>query len=240
MKETVLSNGTAVSGNGVPEPARLIVVDDHASVRDGIKLMLSGEQDLRVVGEAANGREALGLCRRVRPELVLMDVRMPQMDGLAATQEIKQRFPKISVLVLTMHAKQHYLLEAIKAGAAGYVLKDAPQRQLTTAIRKVLEGETSMNRGLATRVLRQLADEPRKLPRSNEQPLQPLTPREIEVLEGLAQGKTNREIAEDFVITVGTVKNHVEHIMAKLGVSDRTQAVVQSLKMGIIQFPDGG
>ena len=243
-----MSNGTSVSANGMPEPARLIVVDDHDFVRDGIKLMLSGEQDLRIVGEAADGRVALELCRSLKPELVLMDVRMPRMDGLAATWEIKQRFPDISVLVLTTHDNEDYLLKAIRAGAAGYVLKDAPQRELATAIRKVLEGETTLNRRLATRLLQRLADEPHEKPagaetlpkpsRRHAQPLQPLTPREIEVLECLALGKTNREIAEDLVISVGTVKNHVEHIMAKLGVSDRTQAVVRSLEMGIIEFPN--
>jgi two-component system, NarL family, response regulator DegU len=244
-----LTSGTSVSANRLPEPARLIVVDDNDFVREGIKLMLSGEQDLRVVGEAADGREALELCRRTRPELVLMDVRMPRMDGLAATREIKQRFPEISVMILTMYDNEDYLLEAVRAGAAGYVLKDAPQRELATALRKVLEGETTLNRGLATRLLQRIAEEPHEKPAGDTvealpklsqhaQPLHPLTPREIEVLEGLALGKTNREIAEDFVISVGTVKNHVEHIMAKLGVSDRTQAVVRSLELGIIEFPN--
>ena len=243
-----MDNGTKpTSLNGEPEPARLIVVDDHNFVRDGIKLMLSAEQDIRVVGEAANGREALELCGRVRPELVLMDVRMPRVDGLAATREIKQRFPDVSVLVITMHENEDYLLKAIRAGAAGYVLKDASQRELVTAVRKVLEGETPMNRKLATRLLQRLADEPHEKsegatalskPPRHAQPLQPLTPREVEVLECLALGKSNREIAEDFVISVGTVKNHVEHIIAKLGVSDRTQAVVQALELGIIEFPN--
>ncbi len=244
-----MDNGTTpTSLKGEPEPARLIVVDDHDFVRDGIKLMLSAEQDIRVVGEAANGREALELCQRVRPELVLMDVRMPRVDGLAATREIKQRFPDISVLVITMHENEDYLLKAIRAGAAGYVLKDASQRELVTAIRKVLEGETPLNRRLATQLLQRLADEPHekpagtaalaKLPR-HAQPLQPLTPREVEVLERLALGKTNPEIAEDFVISAGTVKNHVEHILVKLGVSDRTQAVVRSLELGIIGLPNG-
>jgi DNA-binding NarL/FixJ family response regulator len=243
-----LDNGTLVSSNDVLEPARLIVIDDKDFVRAGIKLMLSGEQDLRVVGEAADGRGGLELCRSLKPDLVLMDVRMPQMDGLAATREIKRRFPDISVLILTTHDNEDYLLEAIRAGAAGYVLKDAPQRELATAIRKVLEGETTLNRELATRLLQRVADELHEKPTGTEplsnlsrrhaQPLQPLTPREIEVLECLALGMTNREIAEDFVISVGTVKNHVEHIMTKLGVSDRTQAVVQSLELGIISFPN--
>ena len=133
------------------EPARLIIVDDHDFVRAGIKAMLSGEQDLEVVGEATDGHEALDLCGRLRPDLVLMDVRMPRVDGLAATRSIKRIHPEISVLILTMHENEDYLLEAVRAGAAGYVLKDAPQTELVTAIRKVLDGETTLNRSLADR-----------------------------------------------------------------------------------------
>src|ERR671939_727919 len=137
--------------------SRLIVVDDHDSVRDGITVMLSGEPGFRVVGQAANGLEALELCRRARPDLVLMDVRMPDMDGLTATRAIKQRFPNISVLVLTIYENQDYLLEAIRAGAAGYVLKDAPQHEVITAIRQVLGGESPLDPELAARLLRRLA-----------------------------------------------------------------------------------
>ena len=238
-----MDDGASIRLNGVSQPARLVVVDDHDFVREGIKFMLSDERDLEIVGEAANGSEALKLCRRVHPKLVLMDVRMPQMDGLAATREIKRQFPDISVLVLTVHENQDYLLEAIRAGAAGYVLKDAPQRELVTAIRKVLEGETTLNRTLATQLLRQLADENQEpkevLSRAiHAELLQPLTPRELEVLELVALGQTNRDIAENFFISVGTVKNHVEHIIAKLEASDRTQAVVQALRLGLIDFPD--
>lgn len=203
--------------------------------------MLSGEEDLEVVGSAQDGREAIKLCRTVRPSLVLMDVRMPGMDGLAATRAIKRQFPDTSVLILTMHSNQDYLLEAIRAGAAGYVLKDASQGQLTTAIRKVLDGEVSLNRELATRLLQRLAageGGPGNGARLSPDRESPLTSRELEVLELMALGKTNREIAEDFVISVGTTKNHVEHIISKLGVSDRTQAVVRSLESGLIAFPE--
>ena len=223
--------------------ARIAIVDDHEAVREGIGAMLSGEEGIEVVGSAHDGREAIKLCRTVRPTLVLMDVRMPDMDGLAATRAIKRQFPDTSVLILTMHSNQDYLLEAIRAGAAGYVLKDASQSQLTTAIRKVLEGEVSLNRELATQLLRRLAaeeEDSRKSSRKQGVPGResPLTPRELEVLELMALGKTNREIAENFVISVGTTKNHVEHIISKLGVSDRTQAVVRSLESGLIAFPE--
>ncbi len=150
------------------------------------------------------------------------------------------------MLVLTVHETPNYLLEAIRAGAAGYVHKDAPQGVLTTAIRKVLDGEVAFPRKLATQLIHKLAEEQQNpdeqaLPRPTEpvELLQPLTPRELEVLKLLSLGNTNREIARDLGISVGTVKNHVEHIMVKLGVSDRTQAVVRSLELGLIDFPDG-
>jgi DNA-binding NarL/FixJ family response regulator len=164
--------------------------------------MLSGEADLEIVGVAVDGQEALELCGRERPDLVLMDVRMPRMDGLTATRSIKRSFPEISVLILTMHENEDYLLEAVKAGAAGYVLKDAPQQELVTAIRKVLEGETTLNRRLATGLLKRLAHDARgaAAPRTEAGRsglAHPLTARELEVLQHLALGQTNREIAED-------------------------------------------
>ena len=223
--------------------ARLAIVDDHALVRSGLRSMLRDEDDFNIVGEASNGWEALALCYRVRPDLVLMDVRMPKMDGLEATRNIKREYPETSVLIVTMHENPDYLLEALKAGAAGYVLKDSSSEGLIAAVRKVIEGESPLNRKLATDLLRRLADETRESPRntatksSSEQLPYPLTPREIEVLKLMALGQTNREISQNFVISVGTTKNHVEHIIAKLAVSDRTQAVVRALERGIIDFP---
>lgn len=223
--------------------AHICIVDDHDFVRDSIKDMLADEQGILVVGEAADGQEALKLCRRLRPDLVLMDVRMPRMDGLAATRAIKREHPTTSVLMVTMHENPDYLLEAIRAGAAGYVLKDASQDDLVSAIRQVLLGESALNAELAARLLRQLAHEargPDKAPQERRlaELYQPLTPRELEVLGLLALGQTNREIAQNFFISVGTVKNHVEHIIGKLESSDRTQAVVRALKLGLIEFPN--
>lgn len=225
-------------------PMRLALVDDHELARDGLRDMLADEPDIEIIGEAADGREAIELCRRARPDLVLMDLRMPRMDGLAATRAIKQEHPGISVLVMTMHENPDYLLEALRAGAAGYILKDAAQDDVMSAIRGVLSGESPLAPELAARLLRRLATEVREpangpLPkRESARITEQLTPRELEVLELLALGKTNRQIAEDFVISVGTVKNHVEHIIAKLGASDRTQAVVRALELGIISFPE--
>ena len=224
----------------VPKPARLIIADDHDLVRDGMKDMLSGEEEFRIVGEAADGLEALDLCRRTRPDLVLMDVRMPRMDGLAATRAIKQKHPETSVLMVTMHENPDYLLEAIRAGAAGYVLKDATREDLVSAIRRVLSGESPLAPELAAHLLRRLAHEVREPVAPRPEPaklFEPPTPRELEVLELLALGWTNREIAGNFVLSTGTVKRHVENIIAKLRVSDRTQAVVRALELGIISFP---
>src|ERR687894_2767906 len=139
--------------------ARLVLADDHDLVREGIRAVLEGEPDLEVVGEAQNGREAVEVCRRARPDLVLMDVRMPEMDGLAATRAIKEELPETSVVMVTMHESPDYLLEAIKAGAAGYILKDAAGERLVEAVRRTLEGEAPLSEGLAMQLLQRLASE---------------------------------------------------------------------------------
>jgi DNA-binding NarL/FixJ family response regulator len=220
---------------------RLVVVDDHSLAREGLWDMLSDEPEFEMVGEAANGREALALCSRLRPDLVLMDVRMPEMDGLTATRKIKERHPEISVLMVTMHENPDYLLEALKAGAAGYVLKDAPQHEVVGAVHQVLSGDSPLDPDLATRLLRRLAAEgvsrEESAPRARrEYHVEPLTPRELEVVGLMKLGLSNRQIAEKLVISPGTAKNHVEHIIQKLGVSDRTQAVVRALELGILDL----
>jgi len=225
-------------------PAQVLIADDHELVRDGFKRMLSYEEDLEVVGEAANGREAVELCRILNPDLILMDVRMPEMDGLEATRAIKAEQPLVSVLVVTTYENPDYLLEAIKAGAAGYILKDASNWQLISAMRRALEGESPVNQELATQLIRRLASEtpqPAKPSFAAERATSPtsprlleeLTPREIEVLGLMAQGKTNQAIAGILFISRATAKIHVRHIIAKLEVSDRTQAVVRAFKLGL-------
>ena len=224
------------------KPARLVIADDHDLVRSGLRALLAGVPNLQVLGEAANGREALELCRRFEPDLVLMDVRMPEMDGLAATRAIKHRYPRTSVLVLTMHENESYMLEALKAGAAGYLLKDAPRKELLGAIGRVLEGEATLSRGLSFQLLLRLADEVGEargvagFP-EGEAP-HSLTPRELEVLRLLARGYSNQKIADTLTVTVGTVKNHVQHVIAKLGVSDRTQAVIRAFEERIVDVPN--
>jgi DNA-binding NarL/FixJ family response regulator len=280
--------------------ARLLIADDHALVREGLRTMLSGEDGLQVIAEANDGQQALDVCRELKPDLVLMDVRMPVMDGLEATRKIKQEMPKTSVMMVSMHENPDYLFEAVKAGAAGYVLKDASGERLLSAVRRTLEGESPLNQELAMRLLRRLSREsgvtseeetgggsgersgraspgasgttPDEGPREEGEPLasrpdvtrpetsQPeathsgahqagsggpgqsrgteqienLTPREIEVLRLLSQGQTNPQIAQNLVVSRGTVKIHVQHIISKLGVSDRTQAAVRAIESGIL------
>jgi two-component system, NarL family, response regulator LiaR len=255
------------------QPARLLIADDHALVREGLRTMLSGEDDIQVIAEVRDGREALSSCRELRPDLVLMDVRMPVMDGLEATKRIKEEMPQVSVVMVTMHENPDYLFEAVKAGAAGYVLKDASGERLLGAVRRTLEGESPLNQELAMSLLVRLArergeggnqqggsqeiaaganssgaglDEGIHAPeaageeaegagrRDEAERIEALTPREIEVLTLLSQGQTNPQIAQNLMVSRGTVKIHVQHIISKLGVSDRTQAAVRAIEAGLI------
>jgi DNA-binding NarL/FixJ family response regulator len=216
------------------KPARLVIVDDHELARAGLRALLTGQRGLELVGEAANGHEAVELCRRLQPDLALVDVRMPELDGMATCRVIKQECPTISVILITIHENPEYLLEALRAGAAGYVLKDITQRELITAIQSVLRGESILNKELVIRLIRHMASE---TPNQTQLPPERLSPREREVLQLLTQGQTNREIAHHLTISVSTVKNHVEHILAKLEVSDRTQAAVRAIELGLLHPP---
>jgi DNA-binding NarL/FixJ family response regulator len=220
------------------EAKRLILADDHHLLRRGFRSLLSGEPGLEVVGEASNGLEAIEMCRRLVPDLILMDVRMPVMDGITATRRIKHDRPGVGVLMVTMHENPDYLLEALDAGAAGYVLKDAPADRLISAVHRTLNGESPLNQELATLLLRRLADEkhhkPTPAPSTNhDPPVETLTPREIEVLTLLTTGQTNQQIANSLNISRGTAKVHVERIIRKLEVSDRTQAAVRAIELGM-------
>lgn len=224
-------------------PARLLVADDHDLIRMAMRAMLTGEPDLTVVGEAQNGREALEMCRKLHPDLVLMDVRMPGMDGLAATRAIKKERPGVIVLMVTAFEDPEHLLEAIKAGAAGYVLKHATRHELLKAVRGVLQGESPLNQELAMRLLQRLAGEVDQRPepapgaankRQEERLTETLSARELDVLRLLAQGKTNRQIAQDLYLSLSTVKTHLERLTAKLKVSDRTQAAVRAIELGLL------
>ena len=237
------------SSDGSPSMARLLVVDDQTFMRVAINAILARDSSLEVVGEAQDGQEAIQLCRELRPDLVLMDVSMPGMDGIEATRRLKAEFPETSVLILTAHADHRLLMDAVKAGAAGYVLKGEHPDHVIDAVRAVLNGETPLDQGLAMSLLRRLGEEEAEAARSTPPPRWPpeptsreraatslpnaLTPREIEVLGRLALGETNRQIAKELHISLSTVKRHLERILSKLGVSDRTQAAVKAIEMGL-------
>ncbi|BBL80315.1 DNA-binding response regulator [Rubrobacter xylanophilus] len=204
----------------------LLVCDDHPVVRTGLEGMLAGEPDLEVVGEAADGRQAVELCRTLRPDLVLMDLRMPEMDGVAATERILAENPEIRILVLTTYDSDADILRAVEAGASGYLLKDAPREELFAAIRAAMAGESPLDPAVASRLMRRVRTPPENA----------LSGREIEVLDLVAQGASNREIARRLWISETTVKTHLLHIYEKLGVADRTAAVTAALRRGIIRL----
>jgi DNA-binding NarL/FixJ family response regulator len=232
------------------QAAQVVIADDHRFMRAGLRSVLESEPDFEVVGEAANGKEAAAICRELQPDLALLDVRMPQMDGLQATRAIKEDLPRTGVIMVTMHENLDYLYEALKAGAAGYVLKDATDDELISAARKVLEGDPLLSAELASRLLCKLvsqegkerletsplrsSSEHKNIQKGRDAPVEVLTPRELEILALLCQGLTNPQIARNLSVEAGTVKTHVRHIIRKLEVSDRTQAVVRAIELGLI------
>jgi DNA-binding NarL/FixJ family response regulator len=216
--------------------SRLVIADDHPLFRAAIREMLCEWPDLVVAGEADDGWEAVELCRRLRPELVLMDLRMPKMDGFEATREIKREFPSTIVLALSAVEEPDSLLEALKAGASGYVLKHMESQQIVGAIRRALDGENPLNQKLAMQLLLRLIEEKQQRDRPAPKPSLsiPLSPREVEVLELLVRGQSNQQIARELSISLSTVKNHVHRIITKLGVSDRVQAAILAIDHDLI------
>ena len=205
---------------------RLLIVDDHTVVRAGLQGMLAGQPDFEIVGEAADGTEATALTDQLRPDVILMDLRMPRMDGVTAIRHIKARHPEVQVLVLTTYDTDADILPAIEAGATGYLLKDVPREDLFRAIRAAAWGETVLAPTVAACLVERM--------RAPAQ--EALSVREIEVLSLVAQGKSNKEIARQLHISETTVKTHLIHIFDKLGVTDRTAAVMEALKQGILQL----
>ncbi|NMB15746.1 MAG: response regulator transcription factor [Firmicutes bacterium] len=213
------------------EPIRVLIVDDHALFRQGLARILEMEEDIVVVGEAANGREALERAAELRPHVVLMDINMPVVNGLEATRRLHRKLPHVGIIGLTIHDDEEYLRELIKEGAQGYLLKDTEPVRVVEAIRRVFRGEAFLPPNLITKLFSTL-----QRPSAADDaapPEEDLTPREREVLQCIAQGMSNKEIAVSLYISQKTVKNHISSIFRKLDLTDRTQAAVYAIKQGL-------
>jgi DNA-binding NarL/FixJ family response regulator len=209
-------------------PLRIVLADDHPVVREGLAAMLSGQPDFEVVGEAADGETAARLVRDLQPDVLLTDLRMPGLDGVALTAQVQRTAPSVRVLVLTTYDSDSDIVRAVEAGATGYMLKDTPAVQLFEAIRATARGETVLTPSVATRLVSRLrAPAPDALSR-----------REVEVLEQVALGRSNAEVGRVLFIGEATVKTHLQRVFAKLGVDDRTAAVTVAMQRGILPAPD--
>lgn len=210
------------------EIIRVLVVDDHTVVRDGLNALLSAEEGMQVVGSAADGLEAVELAKRLEPDVILLDLVMPRMDGVQATLEIKKAYPEARVLVLTSFAENHMVFSAIKAGAIGYLMKDTSSDELVQAIRDTYDNRPALGPEIARKLMRDIQYQDQ-----GQLPEDSLTEREKEILQQIALGKTNQQIADDLVLSERTVRTHVTNILGKLGLSNRTQAVLYALREGI-------
>ena len=215
-------------------PVRILIVDDQELFREGLHTLLSMQPDLQVVGEARNGEEALRLAGELNPDVVLMDLHMPVLNGVGATRHLKSTRPEIKVIVLTTFDDDEDVFEGLRAGAIGYLLKDVASEKLVEAIRAVARGAAFLQPSIAGKVIAEFARLSPYLPPQTQPLVEPLSERELDILRLLSQGASNKEIADDLVITVGTVKNHVTSILAKLGVRDRTQAALKAKELGIM------
>lgn len=206
-------------------PIRLLIVDDHPIVRDGIRGMLTGDPAFEVLGEAGDGAQAVELARALEPDVILMDLRMPRMDGVTAINELVRLGLAVKVLVLTTYDTDKDVLPAIEAGATGYLLKDTSRDELVRAVRTAARGEAVLSPSVATRLMGQV-----------RAPVDTLSARELEILQQIADGRTNREVAAKLFISEATVKTHVLHIYAKLGVNDRAAAVAVAFRRGLLSL----
>jgi DNA-binding NarL/FixJ family response regulator len=212
----------------VSEAIEVLVVDDHAVVREGLRTFLELQDGIEVVGEAADGEAAVREAERLRPDVILMDLVMPKLDGVEAMRELRRRLPDSRVIVLTSFADDERLLGAIRAGAAGYLLKNAEPQEVARAVRAASAGQALLDPAVAARVVESIAD------RDSVAGADSLTPREREVLALIARGRSNKLIARELGISEKTVKTHVGHVLAKLGVTDRTQAAVVAVRAGLV------
>jgi len=216
-----------MNNNG--ETVKLVIVDDHRVVRSGVKALIETEPGLEVIGEAGDGREAVTKVKAQQPDVVLMDLVMPEMDGVEATSEITKLSPAPEILILTSFSEEERIIQAIKAGASGYLIKDASPDELVQAIEDVYHGESTLDPKVAGTVLRSVQNEP-------EDSSEELTDREIEVLELLAEGLPNEDIAEKLYISERTVRSHVSNILGKLDLANRTQAALYAVRNGFAEI----
>ena len=207
-------------------PIRLLIADDHGVVRQGLRMFLGADPEIEIVGEARDGAEALALARDLRPDVVLMDLLMPVMDGITATAAIRRELPATEVVALTSVLEDATVVDAVRAGAIGYLLKDTEAHELRRSIKAAAAGQVQLAPGAAARLMREV--------RTPERSLEPLTERETEVLRLLAQGQSNREISQQLNIGEQTVKTHVSHVLDKLGVPSRTQAALYAIRVGLV------
>ena len=214
-------------------PIRVFIAEDHAIVRKGIRALLTLEPGVEVIGDAGDGREAVRGIARSQPDVILMDLVMPELDGIQAIRQVIARDPEARILVLTSFSSDDKVFPAIKAGAMGYLLKDSGPEEVVRAIRQVHGGESSLHPRIARKLMQELARPPEQPPTAD-----PLTDREVEVLRLVAQGKNNRDIAEELSITEGTVRVHVSSILSKLHLASRTQATLYALREGLASLDD--
>lgn len=213
----------------------VVIAEDQTIVRQGLAMIVGGMEGVRVVAEAADGREALEACRQYHPDVVLMDIKMPRMNGVEATHAIKQAFPKIHVLILTTFDEEDFIFDALRNGAAGYLLKDATPAKIEEAIREVMRGGAVMEPMVAQKVVERLRRQKEgRREKEKRELLSRLTEREIEIVRLIGEGKSNQEIAEQLYLTQGTVKNHISSILGKLDLRDRTQIAIFALRNDLL------
>ncbi len=215
-------------------PIRILLADDQALFREGLRTLLALQPDLEVVGEAGDGEEAVRLAARLHPDVVLMDLQMPVLDGVEATRRLHASQPACRVIALTTFDDDESVFEALRAGATGYLLKDTPSARLLEAIRAASRGESFLQPSVATKVVAEFSRLANQAPARPQALADPLSPRELDILRLLGAGSSNREIAAALVLSEGTVKNHVTSILSKLNVSDRTQAALKARELGLL------
>lgn len=218
------------------ERIKVLIVDDHRVVREGLSAILKNKENLEVLGEAQDGQEAVEKARSLLPDVILMDVSMPKMTGVEATRIIKREFPHIGIIALTMYEEQQYIFDLVRAGATGYLLKDSDSAQIVKAIQSVYRGESLIHPAVASKILAEFSLLAQKKGKKASWVEHDLTEREITVLRLVADGKTNKEIANTLDLSEKTVKNHVRNIFHKLQVYDRTQAAILAIRKGLIEL----